>query len=112
MPWSLPRHNIRTREDLWVQSILYSHDTFCGCDNIPEHLTGLLGGVRPAPPRNPGPPTIRSLPALPPAPEPPEEPRRGGDTDGDRGEDGGDAAGAYEPEDLEELFAAAEQDDM
>nr|AIY70063.1 ORF2 [Torque teno virus] len=112
MPWSPPRHNITTREDLWVQSVVYSHDTFCGCDNLLEHLTGLLGGVQPPPPRDPAPPTIRSLPALPPAPQPPEEPRRGGDTDGDRGRDGGDAAGAYEPEDLEELFAAAEQDDM
>ncbi|AXQ65759.1 MAG: hypothetical protein [Anelloviridae sp.] len=112
MPWSPPKHNIRTREDLWVQSVIYSHDTFCGCDSVLQHLTNLLGGLQPAPPRDPAPPAIRSLPALPPASEPPEQPRRGTDTDAGRGEDGEDAAGAYEPEDLEQLFAAAEEDDM
>lgn len=112
MPWSPPKHNIRTREELWIQSTVYSHDTFCGCNNIPQHFTSLLGGLQPAPPRDPAPPAIRSLPALPPAPQPPEQPRPGGDTDEGRGDDGEDAGGAYHEEDLEELFAAAREDDM
>lgn len=50
------------------------------------------------------------IPALPAPPEP--QPRPGGDTEGAAGDPGDAAAGHYGEEDLEELFAAAAEDDM
>ncbi len=85
---------------------------FCGCTDIAGHIAGLLACIQPAPPRDPPPRLVRSLPALPAAPEPGEQPRPGGDTEEGPGNAGGDAGGAYREEDLEELFAAAEEDDM
>lgn len=50
------------------------------------------------------------IPALPAPTEP--QPRPGGDTEGAAGDPGDAGAGRYAEEDLEELFAAAAEDDM
>lgn len=126
MPWRPPAHNVQGRESQWFASTFHAHASFCGCGDFIGHLNSLA----PRFPNNQGPPhppalnrppaqgpegpggPIVPLPALPAPPDPP--PRPGG------GEDGGDAArgaggaaeGAYGEEDLELLFAAAEEDDM
>nr|BAB79311.1 ORF4 [Torque teno virus] len=126
MPWRPPAHNVQGRESQWFAACFHGHASFCGCGDFIGHINSLA----PRFPNNQGPPhppalnrppaqgpespggSILPLPALPAPPDPP--PRPGG------GEDGGDAArgaagaaeGAYGEEDLELLFAAAEEDDM
>lgn len=117
MPWAPPIYNVQGREEVWFQSVSSSHAVFCGCLDPVDHLRRIAARINNAPqqpPANPDNNTLRRLPALPAPPEPPaEQPRRGGDTEEGRGGDGGeDAAGAYGERDLEELFAAAEEDDM
>lgn len=110
MSWAPPTANLQGREQHWLQCVVSSHAAFCGCADPAGHFNRLFSGQpsgRPPTPTTPRP--ILPLPA-PPAPEPP--PRRGGDIEGDRGGDGGDAGGVYHEEELEELFAAAREDDM
>lgn len=114
MPWHPPGYNVQQREELWVQSLTSSHATFCGCGDPSSHLRRILSrlnnsGRQPPEARN----SIRALPALP-APQEPEQPppRPGTGTEEGPGAEGGDRGGAYGEEDLEDLFAAAEEDDM
>lgn len=109
MSWRPPNYNAYGREEAWYRSILSSHNCFCGCIDPVRHLNIIAGRLA-----NPAPATdsIRPLPALPAPPEP--QPRQAGgseDAAGVRGEEG-DGGGAYGEEDLEELFAAAAEDDM
>lgn len=126
MPWRPPAHNVQGREGQWFASTFHAHAAFCGCGDFIGHLNSLAPRLSnnqgpPHPPalnrppaqgpEGPGGPIV-PLPALPAPPDPP--PRPGG------GEDGGDAArgaggaaeGAYGEEDLELLFAAADEDDL
>ncbi|QXM18813.1 MAG: ORF2 [Torque teno virus AZ6_5] len=110
MPWSPPTANLQGRENSWLQSVFLSHATFCGCPDPVGHLHRVYtrqqsGG--PSPPRTP-----TGAPALPAPPSPDPPPRPGGELEGGRGDAGGEGAGAYREEDLEELFAAARDDDM
>ncbi len=40
--WQPPNRNLRAREIAFVNSIYQIHDTFCGCDDPPTHVLGLL----------------------------------------------------------------------
>lgn len=128
MPWRPPVHNVQGRENQWFAAFFHGHAAFCGCGDPVGHLNGIaprfpnaspprpppgLDQLNPEGPAGPGgPPAI--LPALPAPADPEPAPRRGG------GADGGAAAGAaaaadhtgYEEGDLEDLFAAAAEDDM
>nr|BAB79391.1 ORF2 [Torque teno virus] len=128
MPWRPSLHNIPGREAQWFSSIWGSHDCFCGCGDPIGHINSLNNRFRdggaPRPPPgldqpNPDPQQgperpLRPLPALPAPADPDPAPRRGG------GADGGGAAGAAaagdhggcDEGDLEDLFAAAAEDDM
>lgn len=126
MSWRPPAHNVQGREGQWYASFFHSHNCFCGCGDPVGHLNRIAPrfpnarGPPPPPelnqalgPPNPGaPPAI--LPALPPPANPDDQqpPRRGGTAaEGAAGHgDGADAAADYGEEDLELLFAAADED--
>lgn len=128
MPWRPPVHNVPGRENQWFAAVFHSHASWCGCGDLVGHLNSIAprfpnaGPPRPPPgldqqnaegPAGPGgPPAI--LPALPAPADPEPPPRRGGGADG--GAAGGlaiaDAPGGYADDDLDELFAAAAEDDM
>nr|BAB79331.1 ORF4 [Torque teno virus] len=100
MSWAPPLFNSKQREDQWYQSIIFSHNTFCGCGDLVRHFCVVAS-------RFTEPPVVPALPAPVPAP-----PRRGTEEEGgDRGEDAADR-GPYAEEELEDLFAAAREDDM
>ena len=129
MSWVQPVSNSHVREQQWFQSVLTSHDCFCGCGDPVLHFTNLATRFNrlhaPYPlvdPPNPPPsrrPRVRALPALP-APENPPAPwpGAGGDAAGNpeggpRGQSTGDAAGDdFDPADLEDLLAAVEEDEQ
>lgn len=103
MSWRPPAYNAQGREEHWYKSILESHLTFCGCGDPVRHFCVLASRFATTP---------SVIPALPAPTEPP--PRPGGDTDaaaGGPGEAEGEP-GVYAEEDLEDLFAAAHEDDM
>lgn len=120
MSWRPPNYNIQGREKNWYAAVYSSHNTFCGCSDLLGHLTRVAarfsntGGPPPFPGLDQQP--SANLPALPPPapnPEPPPAPRRGGGQDAaDGGHGGDDGDVAYGSEDLELLFAAAEEDAM
>lgn len=119
MSWRPPNYNIQGRENNWFATVYHSHNTFCGCTDLLGHFTRVAsrfsntGGPPPFPGLDQQPPA--NLPALPPAPapQPPPTPRRGGGEDAaEGGHGGGDGDAAYGSEDLELLFAAAEEDAM
>lgn len=100
MSWAPPLFNAKQREDQWYQSITHSHNTFCGCGDLVRHFCIVAS-------RHTEPPVVPALPAPVPAP-----PRRGTEEEGgDRGEGAADR-GPYAEEELEDLFAAAREDDM
>lgn len=101
MSWRPPAYNLAQREEHWYQSIVSSHATFCGCTDLIRHFCILASRFSTTP---------SVIPALPAPPEP--QPRPGGNTEGAAGDPGDAAAGHYGEEDLEELFAAAAEDDM
>jgi len=101
MSWRPPVCNLAQREEHWYKSILESHSTFCGCTDIVRHFCILASRFSTTP---------SVIPALPAPPE--QQPRPGGDTEGAPGDPGDAGAGRYAEEDLEELFAAAAEDDM
>nr|BAB79371.1 ORF2 [Torque teno virus] len=128
MPWRPSLHNIPGREASWFTAFWHSHDCFCGCGDPIGHINSLTnrfnnsGPPRPPPgldqstsgqPQGPG-VAPRALPALPAPADPEPPPRRGGGGDG--GDAGGVVAagdhGGYDEGDLEDLFAAAAEDDM
>lgn len=128
MPWRPPLHNIPGRENQWFASVFHAHAAFCGCGDVVGHLNSIAprfpnaGPPRPPPgidqpnlegPEGPGGPP-RAVPALPAPADPEPAPRRGGGADGDGAAGAAAAAdhGGYEEGDLEDLFAAAAEDDM
>lgn len=113
------------RDQQWFEACLRSHCAFCGCGDPVLHFNNLaarfnylpataspLDPSGAAPPRRP---QLRRLAALPAAPQTPTEPQpwHGG---GDGGAAGPDAGGEpvadadYRQEDLDDLFAAIEND--
>nr|BAB79341.1 ORF2 [Torque teno virus]BAB79395.1 ORF2 [Torque teno virus] len=128
MSWRPPLHSIQGREDQWYAGIFHTHFAFCGCGdpvgriNRIAHRFPNAGPPRPPPgldqpnlggPEGPG-GAPRALPALPAPAEPEPAPRRGGGADGDSAAGAAAAAdhGGYDEGDLEDLFAAAAEDDM
>nr|BAB79327.1 ORF4 [Torque teno virus] len=117
MSWRPPSQNLLQREEAWYSAFLSSHSTFCGCTDPLLHITLIAGRLtNPVPvtrqPETP-PNGLRGLPALPAPPEPPAPPPRPGDGTGEEdGAHGEGEGGRYAEEDLEELFAAAAEDDM
>ena len=129
MSWVQPVSNSHVREQQWFQSVLTSHDCFCGCGDPVLHFTNLATRFNrvhapypPVDPPYPPPPRrsrLRGLPALP-APENPPAPWPGAGGDaagnpegGQRGQSTGDAAGDdFDPADLEDLLAAVEEDEQ
>lgn len=127
MSFRAPSLNAGQREQLWFESTVRSHDSYCGCGDTVAHFNNIAtrfnylpvtsSPLDPSsgPPR--GRPALRALPALPAAPSTPStsRPWRGGaDGEGGRGA-GGEHGGAaveeeYRPEDLDELFGALEDD--
>ncbi|QXM18810.1 MAG: ORF2 [Torque teno virus AZ1_2] len=124
--WRPPFGNVSVRERYWLQACEQSHATFCGCGDFVLHLTNLAarfalqGPPPPGGPPRPRPPLLRALPA----PEVRRETRTenpgasgepwpgdGGGSDAATGgraaADGGDA---YDPGDLEDLFAAVDEE--
>ena len=127
MSFRAPTVNAGQREQLWFESIVRSHDSYCGCGDTVTHFNNIAtrfnylpltsSPLDPSsgPPR--GRPAIRALPAPPAAPSTPttSRPWRGGaDGEGGRGAGGGDGGAAvegdYQQEELDELFAALEDD--
>lgn len=118
--WQPPVHNAPGIERQWYDSVWRSHAACCGCGDVIGHLNDLAARFgRPGNPRPPGapqPPPVRPLPALP-APEPPADrapwPMAGGGDEGGAaggGRDAGDGGpAAADEEDLDALFAAAEE---
>nr|BAB79387.1 ORF2 [Torque teno virus] len=117
MSWRPPSQNLLQREEAWHAAFLSSHSTFCGCTDPLLHITLIAGRLaNPVPitrqPETP-PNGLRGLPALPAPPEQPAPPPRPGDGTGEEdGAHGEGEGGRYAEEDLEELFAAAAEDDM
>ena len=119
MSFVFPRRNASQREDMWYQSVLLAHNSFCGCDDPIGHLLGLHRSRADTPsPEGPPPPVaprIRGLPALP-APNTPVERRHtrtenpswpgdGGGDAGARGDgDGGEGDDQLDAEDVEDLL--------
>ena len=119
--WRQPVHHVQGQEHLWFEATRLSHAAFCGCGDHVGHLTRLSEtygrGPAPRPPGAPQPPVNRGLPALPPPPEPALEPapwRGGGGDEGDGRGDGGDGGpggdAPYAADELEDLFAAVEEE--
>lgn len=120
MSWRPPVHNPNGIDrNLW-EAFFRMHAAACGCGDLVGHLT-VLAGRYGAPPRPPAPgaprPALRRQLAL---PAPPADPQQanpgwpGGDGgDGPRGEggDGAAADGDYQPEDIDALVAALEEDE-
>lgn len=123
--WCPPRGDVSTRESRWYDAVRGSHDAFCGCGDPVLHFSRLVarsnhqGPPTPptddrAPPRTP----VRRLLPLPSYPGEGPAPRwpggDGGAAGGDRREGGDGGARAaeeeYQPEDLDELFGAIEQE--
>lgn len=38
MTWQPPQYGVRGRENCWINSLMQSHDTFCGCNDPILHL--------------------------------------------------------------------------
>ena len=121
MSWSRPVHNASGIERNWFESSFRSHAACCGCGDFIGHINALArryGFVPgPPPPGGPRPPpaTLTSTPSPENNPRPalPWRGDGGGDAaasgrggDGERGAAGED----YRPEDLDELFAALDEE--
>ena len=121
-----PLGNVSYRERSWLQACEQSHSSFCGCGDFILHLSNLaarfaLQGPPPSggPPR-PRPPLLRALPA----PEARRETRTenpgasgepwpgdgGGRDDGAAARGPADDGDAYDAGDLDDLFAAVEEE--
>ncbi len=109
MSWQPTTHNVTGRENLWFRSCVFSHNCFCGCNDVVTHFNRLAqrltGSASSVPPDSTPRPAMRALPA---PPVPPPSPRRhtttenqpcGGDGVGDGGPRGG-GAGAGDDADL------------
>lgn len=131
--WEPSTQNVSQREESWLQSVVGTHNMFCGCGDPGFHLALLLhsegrhagGPGGPPPPPAPRPPSVGGpgndlprflpLPGLPPAPEEPENPPA--PCPGGPGEDAGGAAAAgsggddWAAEDIAELLADIERVD-
>ena len=118
--WRPPLHHGQGVERNWYESVFRSHAAMCGCGDFVNHIVDLASRFgRPGNPRPPGapqPPPIRPLPALPPPEHPGDRapwPMAGGGDGGDAG--GGDRGAAdggpvaADDEDLDALFAAADE---
>lgn len=125
MSWSRPIHNAPALERNWFQGMVHTHAAFCGCGNAGTHFAALADRYgypqmqhqhvlqNPSPVRTPN--SLRRARALPAAPEQqPALPWHGGGGEGDAARGGGDGAGgdepAYEPGDLDALYAAVEEE--
>lgn len=124
--WRPPLGNVSYRERNWLQAVEGSHSSFCGCGDFILHLTNLaarfaIQGPPPegAPPR-PRPPLLRALPA----PEVRRQTRTenpgtsgepwpgdgGGRDDGAAARGPADGGDGYDAGDLDDLFAAVEEE--
>lgn len=127
MSFTTPTINAGLREQQWFESILRSHHSFCGCGDPVLHFTNIATRFNylpatssPLDPPGPAPrgrPALRRLPALPSAPATPSrEPawptgsEGGAGGRGAGGEGGAAVEGDYREEELDELFAALEED--
>lgn len=119
MSWRPPVHNAPGIERNWYETCFRSHAGCCGCGNFIAHLLtladryGFAGAAPPPGGPRPGPQAVRGAA---PAGEPrPALPWHGGGGDGDGGAPGaagggGADGGDYQPEELDQLFAALEED--
>lgn len=123
--WCPPRGDVSVRESGWYEAVRRSHDAFCGCGDSVLHLSRLAARFNHQGPQTPPPddrpsqtPSVRRLLPLPSYPGEGPAPRwpggDGGAAGGGRGDGGAGGVRAaeeeYQPEDLDELFGAIEQE--
>lgn len=113
MSWSPATKNVQERERAFLQGCIHFHNSFCGCNDLINHLLRISNYTgseqNPGSTPKPQPPLIRR--ALP-APAAPDQTwlGGGGGEEGGPGRTGGEGGGQYAPEDLEDLFAAVAGD--